>query len=219
MRAASQPYIFDELTSWRLARLPTIGATWAALQAGIDQQLILQPLFIRFSHSLFGYGQLATRLPALTGFWIMMLGLYVFLRRRLPASYALVGMLLPTLTFAWGFAFQARAYGPVLGCAAIALVAWQSAAADEYRPFALPAITLSLAIALASHMGAVMLAIPLVAGEVVRSVRRRPHRCPDVDLLRCRGSRRAPLSADSGAHQELGRHRNAARYFHNVQLL
>ena len=173
MRAATLPFSFDELTSWRLARLPSVGAMWSALHRGVDQQLIFPPLCIRFSHWLFGYGHLATRLSALIGFWIMLMGLYFFLQRRLPVRFALAGMLFPTLTFAWQYAYEARAYGIILGCAAVALAAWQSAADSVRRPLSLILITVSLAVALACHMGAVILATPLGLGEIVRSMHRR----------------------------------------------
>jgi Dolichyl-phosphate-mannose-protein mannosyltransferase len=173
MRAWYRPMWQDELYTWNIARLPGARAIWDVLHAGADQNLPLSHLSVRVSHSLFGPGELATRLPALTGFWIMLLCLYVFLRRRLPLPYALVGTLFPMLTFAWQYAFEARAYGILLGCAAAALLAWQTAAEDRMRPVALALLALALAVALGSHYGALQLAIPLGAGEIVRSLHRR----------------------------------------------
>src|SRR2546429_1799155 len=145
LRAAYRPFWFDELVTWHVARLPTLAAIWAALHDGVDQETPLTHLAVRLSHALFGYGHLATRLPALIGFWIMMLGLFVFLKRRLPLPYACLGMVFPMLTLAWSYAFEARAYGVILGCGAMALVAWQNVAEDRMRWLSLAGIATSLA--------------------------------------------------------------------------
>jgi hypothetical protein len=93
--------------------MPTIAVIWAANRGGVDNNVLLSHLCVRLSHALFGPGYVATRLSALLGFWIMLL-VYVFLRRRLPLPYALIGMVFPMLMFAWTCAFEARAYGIVL---------------------------------------------------------------------------------------------------------
>jgi hypothetical protein len=113
------------------------------------------------------------RLHALLGFWILMIALYAFLKQRLPLPYALMGMVFPMLTFAWFYAFEARAYGIVLGCAGVLLIAWQAVAEDRRRGLSLAAMALAMAVALASHAFGVLLAIPIAVGEVVRSVQRR----------------------------------------------
>ena len=173
MRAAYRPFWFDELETWHIARLPSVSAIWAALCAAADSHMVLHHLSVRASQALFGDGYLATRLPALLGFWVMLLGLFVFLYRRLPLSYALVGMLFPMVTFAWSYSFEARAYGIWLGSATAALVAWQAAADDRLRPWSLIGICVALMAALASHPLAVLLAIPFGLGETVRTVQRR----------------------------------------------
>jgi hypothetical protein len=172
-RAAYRPFWFDEIVTWHVARLPSVAAIWAVLHQGVDQETPFTHLAVRLSHSLFGSGYLATRLPALTGFWIMLLGVYAFLKRRLPTEYALIGMAFPMLTFAWSYAFEARAYGVVLGCGAVALVAWQNAAEGRWRRLSLVAISMSLALALGSHLFSVLLAIPLVFGEGFRTLERK----------------------------------------------
>lgn len=173
MRAAYRPFWYDELVTWHIARLPNVAAMWAANLSGADNNMLLSHLFVRFSQALFGPGYLATRLPALLGFWIMLLALYIFLRRRLPVPFALIGMVFPMLTFAWPYAFEARAYGIVLSCAGIALVAWQNAVDGRARRISLVALATALAVALACHPFAVLLAVPFGLGEVVRSIERR----------------------------------------------
>jgi hypothetical protein len=146
---ARRPFWFDVLETWYLARIATISDIWKAMCAGADQNVIFSHLSVRLSHALFGYSPLATRLPALFGFWVMFLCVYVFLRRRLPATYPLIGMAFPMLTFAWQYAFEARAYGIWMGAAALALVCWQAAAENRGRPLSLIGMTAGLTAALA----------------------------------------------------------------------
>jgi hypothetical protein len=173
VRAARRPFWYDELVTWHVARLPSVRAIWTALHGGADQNLPLEHLAVRVSQAALGDGGFATRLPALLGFWIMLLCVYVFLRRRLPATYALIGMVLPMLTFAWPYAFEARAYAIVLAGAGIALVAWQAVAEGRHRAIALVGIAAGLAAALGSHYTGVLLAVPFAAGEIVRTIDRR----------------------------------------------
>ena len=173
LRAAYKPLWFDEIVTWQVARLPTLRAIWAALHEGVDQETPLTHLAVRCSHALFGIGLLATRLPALIGFWTMLLALYAFLKRRVPAQYALIGMTLPMLTFAWQYSFEARAYGVMLGCAAVALLAWQNVADGRIRRPSLAAIAIALIVGVGSHPFCALIAIPLGLGEAMRTVERK----------------------------------------------
>jgi hypothetical protein len=173
MRAMYRPFWQDELYTWHIAQLAGLRTMWDVLRAGTDQNLPLAHIAARVSQSLFGPGELATRLPFTFGFWIMLLAVYVFLKRRLPLPYALVGTLFPMLTFAWPYAYEARGYGIVLGCAGIALVAWQTGAEGRRRTLSLVALAVALGIALGTHYSALMLAVPLGGGEIVRSLQRR----------------------------------------------
>src|SRR5690349_9498760 len=74
MRAAFRPLWSDEIQTWHVARLPGIAAIWSALAAGADQEMPLMHLSVRLSHACFGAGPLATRLPMLAGFWVMLAG-------------------------------------------------------------------------------------------------------------------------------------------------
>jgi hypothetical protein len=173
LRAAYRPLWYDELVTWHVSRLPSIGAMWAAIVSGVDQEMPLMHLSVRISHALFGDGHLATRLPMLIGFWMMLMAIYWFLRKRLPWQYALIGMIFPMLTYAWPYAFEARAYGLALGGTAIALLSWQNAAEERMRPWSLVGITLGLAIVLAVQATLAVVAIPFALGEAMRSVDKR----------------------------------------------
>jgi hypothetical protein len=173
MKAAYRPFWYDELITWHIARLPDWGKILATLRDGADQEPPLLHLVVRTSHSLFGPGLLATRLPALIGFWVLMLGIFLFLKRRVPLPYALIGMTFPMLTYAWPYAFEARAYGAVLGCEAAALVAWQNVADGRWRRLSLAVLAISMALGMASHPVFVLIAVPLALGEGVRTYERK----------------------------------------------
>jgi hypothetical protein len=173
LRAAYKPIWYDEALTWHIARLPNPSAIMATLYDGADQNLPLTFFSVRAAHALFGYSEWSTRFPAQVGFWVMLLCLFTFLRRRLPLSCALAGTLFPFVTFAGPYAYEARGYALLLGAAGLALAAWQAAAEDRARRIALPMISFAFAIALSSHYTGALLAIPFGAGEVVRNYQRR----------------------------------------------
>jgi len=173
LRAIYRPMWYDELVTWHISRLPTIGAMWAAICSGVDQEMPLTHLMVRFSHVLFGDGNLATRLPMLIGFWIMLLCIYRFLSRRVTWPFALLGLLFPMLTYMWPYSFEGRAYGIALAGVGIALVSWQNAADDRARPWSLIGITFGLLVVLSTQATLGVVGIPFALGEAVRTYDRR----------------------------------------------
>jgi hypothetical protein len=173
MRATQIPFWSDEIETVHIARMPSIDAMWTANRNGIDQNMLLSHILVRISESALGTSYFATRLPAIAGVWTMAVCLFLFLRRRLPGPYGLIGMIFPMFTLAWQYALEARAYGPMLGFAGIALVAWQRASGLKRASAWLPLITIGLVGALLCHPYAVLLAIPFAFGEIVRSAGRR----------------------------------------------
>jgi hypothetical protein len=173
LRSSNRLFWFDELLTFQLARLPDFRTLWAALTAGIDLQLPLSILATRVAQTLFGQGEVATRLPALAGFLLMTVCLYVFVRRRTNAIYGAAAALFPAVTEAHLYACEARSYGLLLGFGALALLCWQEAASGRHRRLGLAGLALSFTLALSSHYFAVLLYVPLAVGELVRAVQRR----------------------------------------------
>lgn len=171
--AAIRQLWYDELVTWYVARLPDWAAIWAALERGVDQSLPVLHASVRASQWLFGYGELATRLPSIIGFGVLCCCLFVFLHRRMPTVFALTGMLFPLISYAWLYAFEARSYGLLLGGAAFSFLCWQFAADGVRRRLTLPGITIGMLIALLTNMMAVLIAIPFVLGELTRTIVRR----------------------------------------------
>jgi hypothetical protein len=175
IRAQHRVFWYDELLTVNLCALPRFADVWAAVRTGIDLNPPFQFLAVRASQALFGAGQLSARLPVVLSFLAMSVFVFLYLRRRVSAGWALAGMMLPWLTEAYRFALDARPYGILLGCAAAALYCWSRAAdpSAARRGPAIVGLAVSLSLALLTHCYAVLLAVPLVAGEGVRLRRRR----------------------------------------------
>ena len=172
--ARARPLWHDELFTAYLLRVPTAGHLLDGLASGIDLMPPLYHLILRVLAPMFGDGPVVLRLPSIVGFWMMSLCLYRFVSRRLPAEFGFAAMLLPFCTRASYFMVEARPYGLVLGLGALALVSWQALEVrSRLRPLWLACLMLSLSAAIASHHYAVLLLVPLAAGELVRSLARR----------------------------------------------
>jgi hypothetical protein len=163
----------EELFTFYIAQLPTFGDVWRALLTGAEQ---LPPLFFVITRAfiaVFGSSPLAFRLPEILGFWFMSASLFCFVRKRSSAPYAFIAMLLPMVTIAFRYAYEARPYGLILGFSALALLCWQSAAEGRMRTLSLIGLSLSLAAALSCHYYAILCFAPFALGEGARTVVRR----------------------------------------------
>lgn len=171
--AHEKPFWNDELFTFYISRLPAFADVWKALLTGAEQ---LPPFFFvitRAVTAVFGPGEISFRLPEIFGFWLMSIGLFCFLRIRLPVVYAVAGMTFPLITAAFGYAYEARPYGLVLGFSASALCCWQAAALARRRTLWLIGLALSIAAAISCHYYAVLGFTAIFVGECVRSLNKR----------------------------------------------
>jgi Dolichyl-phosphate-mannose-protein mannosyltransferase len=173
IRAAAKPFWHDEIYTILLAGLPSISNHWAAVRDGADLAPPLNAFLTRGVKVLAGVGPVVTRLPAMVGFWIMTLVVFVMVRRRANASFALAAACIPLFTSAYRYSYEARPYGVMMGLASLSWWAWAEAARGYRRDRYLPVLGLSLAAGLWNHYYAVLAYAPIVSGEVVRSIRRR----------------------------------------------
>ena len=172
-RASRKLFWFDELFTVYLSRLPDFRSLWRFLLNSVDFQVVLL-LLTRFSEHIFGEGHIAIRLPAILGFWVFCLCLFRFVSLRLSVLSASVSLLFPLVTGAYFYAYEARAYGIVLGFCGIALVSWQAAAENTApRGWWLSALGGSLACALLTHSYSFLIFAPIVLGELWRTTSRR----------------------------------------------
>jgi hypothetical protein len=168
--AALKAFSFDELTTYNIARLPTAGAVWRGWVESGDGAPPVVHLATHLVGSALGFSHLTARLPAIVGFWVMCLGIFVFLRRRTDPFLAVTGMLMPaTAPLAYSYAYEARSYGIVLGFAGAALVCWDGAREPRWRGVALVSLPVCLAAAVATHVYAVLMVVPLALAELARS--------------------------------------------------
>jgi hypothetical protein len=169
-RASQKLFWFDEIFTVYMSRLPDMASVWGALKQGAD---LNPPLFYgltRFSESLFGEGHIGTRLPEILGFWIFCLCLFRFVSTRTSVLAGFIAMLFPLVTTAYFYAYEARPHGIVLGCGGIALVCWQAAIRSRRRGWCLIALFAALLSAILNHTYGVLLIVPFVLAEIVRSV-------------------------------------------------
>lgn len=174
LSAAHERLWYDEILTLHAASLlPSLTSLWSFLKRGLELNPPLSFILAAGSERIFGHSEFALRFPAAVEFWVASACLYVFLRRRVEWPYAMAGMLLPTLTAAGRYSYEARPYALVLAMGAAALVAWQSAAEGRGRPWSLIALGGALAAALCAQPFAVTLALPFAAGEAWRTVKRK----------------------------------------------
>jgi hypothetical protein len=173
LRALSKPLWYDELFTYYMSRLPDAGVIWSAVKGGADLNPPLLYFATRTAHAVFGDGPIATRLPAILGFLLMLLCVFRFVANRCGVTLGFAAMFVPALSGAYAFAYEARSYGMVLGFCGLSLVFWQAATGGRARRLSLVGLTLSVAAALLSHCYAVLIVIPLALGELARSYRQK----------------------------------------------
>lgn len=189
LRASLKAFWVDELLTVYLCRLPSFHDTWTAVLHGCDFNPPLFYLLTRGSERLFGEGLIATRLPAILGFWIFGTCLYAFASRRVGRACGCVAALIPVFTLAHYYASEARPYGLVLGCCGLMLVCWQRT--REVQQFSSPktylcllGLSASFLIALLCHAFSVYLLIPFLLAESYSAIaKRRVHLATCAALL------------------------------------
>jgi hypothetical protein len=163
---------FDELFTYYIVRQPELGDVLRVLRTGVEPLPPFFYLLTRASTSVLGDGPLGLRAPELAGVLLGSVCLFVVVARRSTWLHGVIAMLVPLVTVTYGFAFEARPYGLVVGFAAASLLCWQLRT-DGAGATAVVGLALALALAVASHYYAVFVLVPLAAGEGVRAVRAR----------------------------------------------
>jgi hypothetical protein len=162
----------DEYITFYIARLRP-SEIWVALLTGAESH---PPPFLLLTHAsmrLFGSNPFAMRLPAILGFLLMELCLFRFVAKRATRLLALTAILVPFTTRAVSYAMEARGYGLLLGFTGLSLICWQAAADSPRRKFAILGLASSLAASVCCHYFGALIVLPLVAGQLVRSLARK----------------------------------------------
>lgn len=163
----------DELITLHIAQLGSLGAMWHALARGVDPNPPLTYVLVHLSTRVFGAHEFAYRLPAAIGYWIGLLSLFAYLRRFLPAIWALAGTVISTTMAAFEYSYESRSYGIFYGLAMAAVLCWSCAvdptASRARRRLALAGMILALAAGISTNYFAVLAFLPVAAGEVART--------------------------------------------------
>src|SRR5262249_21065965 len=160
----------DEFFTLYLSTTRTWSDLIAALSTGADQH---PPSFYWLTHLVvgaFGISSVTLRLTAMAGFAIMCCCLYEIGGRLLNREWGFCAMILPLACPYYYYAMEGRGYGPELGFAGLALLAWMRVDEVRSRRWALPLLAVSVCGAVASHYYALLLVGALMFGELVRTV-------------------------------------------------
>ncbi|MBV8071376.1 MAG: glycosyltransferase family 39 protein, partial [Acidobacteriaceae bacterium] len=173
LRASEKRLWYDEICTLYICRLPTFGEAWAAVLHGADYNPPLFYVLQRAGMSVFGDGLIAMRLPAMIMFWVLCLCLFFVARRRAGFLAGWTAMLLPLITGAYFYSYEARPHGMVLGFCALALLCWQRIEEDPSSYGWLLGFSLSILAASLTHCYAVLSIVPFALAETVHTFRLR----------------------------------------------
>ncbi|KAA6458359.1 hypothetical protein DYQ86_20820 [Acidobacteria bacterium AB60] len=164
----------DELITLHIARLPDARAIWQALAAGADPNPPLTHLLVHGMRKVLGDHAFAYRLPAMAGYWVGLISLFAYLRKRVPGRWALAGTVTSMCMGAFEYSYESRSYGIFYGLAMLAFLCWtRTVDADvrgARRAVALAGMTLALAAGISTNYFAVLAFFPIAMGEAARTI-------------------------------------------------
>ncbi|HEX4756913.1 MAG TPA: glycosyltransferase family 39 protein [Terracidiphilus sp.] len=164
----------DELITLHIAKLGSASAIWHALARGADPNPPVTHLLVLLSQKVFGDHEFAYRLPATVGYWIGLLSLFLFLKDRLPATWALAGTVLSTTMAAFDYSYESRSYGIFYGLAMLAFLCWSRTVDPNRGPtarrLALIGMVVALAAGISTNYFAVLAFFPIAAGECALTI-------------------------------------------------
>ena len=179
-----KPLWADEVIFRWIATLPSVRDIWHALALGLNTDPPLDHLLTHALTAIFGAGTLVVRLTSIGGICVMLLCLFLTLRKFVGPLYALLGLALPFCTIIVDYGYEARPYALMYGCFALAIYCWVKAGEDGSHRIAWNvALGLSLAGALACHFYAVFALPAFYLAEAVRSQRQRRVSWPTLGAI------------------------------------
>ncbi len=170
--AVLRPYWLDELVETYICAQPSLAAVWHSLQTA--PPTTDPPLHYLLTHlclKLFGVHEWASRIPALGGFFVAILCVYQFVRRRFGVAVAAIAVTLLLSSNAMYYASEGRPYGVVVGGCAVILLAWQSVGMGVRPKTNRILIAIGLACAISAHYYGILFGLPVFIGEIIRSRR------------------------------------------------
>ena len=164
---ASQRLLWnDELFTLYTSQLASVDI-FKALATGLDLHPPAGYFVLKATTLTFGDGLVQARLCSLAGFVLACLAIGRFVGRAAGTLPGTVAMLIPFVTGAYDYAFEARPYAPMLGLSAVALACWQATSGPRRR-VALVALGLTIATLVSFHYFGTLLVVAIAAGEFAR---------------------------------------------------
>jgi hypothetical protein len=163
--AAFKSLWFDEIFTSVVAGQAHVSGMWDSLKHGVDGHPLGFYLVEHVMGRLKGNQRITLRLPSTAAFLCSVSCMFIFIRRRAGSLIALVssGALLITSLFD-PFAFEARPYGLMVACIAVALLCYERA--DSWKWAAIFAASLAAASSL--HFYAAVSFFPFGLAELAR---------------------------------------------------
>ena len=123
--AVTRPFWVDELFTFYVVTMPDWNGVMDLVWRGADQNPPLFHAVTRLVVLVLGESEWAFRLPAMVGYWVFCVTLYLWVRLLGGGqTAALVAMTTPVFTNVVYYASEARPYGLMLGCFGVALVCY-----------------------------------------------------------------------------------------------
>lgn len=167
----TRPLWNDEYFTAAVAEQASTSAMFHALDQGVDLNPPLFHLATRLSTQALGMNRLGLRLPAVLGFTVMLVAIYLFVSGAFPGYRGricgLTAMMIPVLTGMEYYASEGRAYGLMLGFVSVSLLFWQGSERNWVRALF---CGLTFACAVLTHAYAIFVLGPMILAEVVRSL-------------------------------------------------
>ncbi len=160
----------DEFLSFYSDSRPTaLGVIDVQLHHPISLDPPTYHLLSHLAMTAIGPSAIALRLPALAGFLLMEIALFILVRRIAGSRAGVIAAMLPMLTASFRYATEGRPYGWLLGLYAAAFACWYIAAKrSPMRGMALAGMAVSIALAITSHYFGLLIMVPLVFAELAR---------------------------------------------------
>jgi Dolichyl-phosphate-mannose-protein mannosyltransferase len=165
--ASRKLFWYDELLTLHFSTLQPLSRFWTALQAGADGMPVGYYLIVRIVNMLSGNPHVILRLPSIIGYILALLGVYWFVRKRLPGIASLTAVVLIILSPFRTYALEARSYALLVGFLAISAALWQRI---DDKPYLKPLFALFLALSVCSHYYGVLAISSFAIAEVTWTV-------------------------------------------------
>jgi 4-amino-4-deoxy-L-arabinose transferase-like glycosyltransferase len=165
-------FYLDELFTVYTSRAASSAELWNNIRDIPEPNPPVSYLLVNWSTALLGENHLSVRLPSILAFAVLVVCVYWFAARHCGVACAWFSIFFLLANNVTAYAYEARPYALVLAFGALGMVCWQHAT-ERRNTLALVALAASLALALSSHYYAVLLFVPLAAGEMAHSLVRR----------------------------------------------